>query len=108
MKLLTFEVHTYAPELNKVFCSGININKMFSSTTLVSLTNDYNHNVKIIRNVLKPKPIMKRYRIIATRIDGSVENRFCAQPTTRDALSQLHKARAYYADTTKLDFKIIY
>lgn len=108
MRLLTFEVHTYAPELNKVFCAGINISKMFSGTTLASLTNDHNHNVKIIRNVLKPRTAMKMYKLKATRIDGSEETRFCAQPTTKAALGQLHKARAYYADTTALDFKIIY
>ena len=43
-----FEVHTFAPELNKIFLNGINVSKNFDPI-LKTLTKDYKSNIRLVR-----------------------------------------------------------
>lgn len=105
---MSFEVHTYAPELNELYIGNVDATVVLDSAIRRKFNNDYRHNVRIVRQAMRPDTGLRRYRLIATRADGTTETRFCAQPTVKDALAQLRKARAYYAETTVLNFKRIY
>lgn len=95
MKNLSFEVHTYAPELNKVFIAGIDVTKHFAHL-ITSLAKDYKYNVQLVRGSVKRYMELKRYKLVAKRPDGSTETRFCNVFGSVDALAQLRKARQYY------------
>lgn len=108
MKNLTFEVHTYAPELNKIFIAGLDVTKHFEHLK-TRLARDYKYNVKLVRDSVKRYTELKRYKLVATRPDGSKETRFCNVFGSIDALAQLRKAKQYYnIEGTILDFKILY
>lgn len=105
MNNYVFEVHKYAPELNKVYYKGVQINVVGS--ILLKLGQNYTYNLRIIREYLKPK-LLKRYKLVAERPDGSIETRFCNTKTTLEALKQFKKAKEYYnIEGTKLTFKVL-
>lgn len=109
MKKLTFEVHTYAPELNKIYSNGTDITALFGGSTLLKLCKDYQHNCKVVRQAVKAKNNLRLYKLIATRPNGTTETRFCNVYTVSDALGQLNKARQYYnVAGTRLEFKRIF
>lgn len=56
MKIVySFEIHSYAPELNKVFANNINVSRYFSSDFLKSLTKDYIINIRLLRKYISFK-----------------------------------------------------
>ena len=50
----TFEVHVYAPELNKVYLNGLNVTKYFEKIKK-DLTKDFASNIRLIRKTLNYK-----------------------------------------------------
>lgn len=107
--MYTFETHLYSPEQNKVFLKGIDISKHFSSTVLSSLCNDYKHNIQVVRKSLSPFKGLRAYKLVATRLNGTTETRFCNVGTCKEALDQLKKAKQYYnIEGTKIEFKRLY
>lgn len=98
MKNLIFEVHTYAPELNKVFCRGIDISRLFTNQ-LQKLSKDYANNLSIIRKTLalsKTTEFLRMYKVVAIRPSGAKETRFCAKYTIPEIIEQWQQAKAYY------------
>ena len=65
IKDLVFEVHIYAPELNRIYLKHYNkdISKHFKDFNFYSLKKDYKENVKILRNYLKNRKV-KRDKIL--------------------------------------------
>lgn len=107
--MYTFETHLYSPEQNKVFLKGIDISKHFSSTVLSSFCNDYKHNIQVIRKALKPFKGLRTYKLAVTRLNGTIETRFCSVFSCNEALQQLKKAKQYYnIEGTKIEFKRLY
>lgn len=103
--MYNFEIHNYAPELNKVFKNGINITKLFSNDVMAKLNGDYKHNIKVIRKELKPSKGLKVFRLIAKRLDNSKEVRYCCVKNSVEALQQLKEAKQHYnVKGTKLQF----
>lgn len=50
----TFDVHAYAPELNRIYLNGINVTKSFENIKK-DLTKDYANNIRLIRKTLNYK-----------------------------------------------------
>lgn len=97
MKNLTFEVHKYTPELNKVYSDKKDITHLFYKTTLLKLCKDYQYNCQVVRSTFQPtNTTLRHYKLVAIRPDGTTETRFCIVNTVQDALQQLIKAREYY------------
>ena len=65
IKDLVFEVHIYAPELNRIYLKHYNkdISKHFKDFNFAGLKKDYKENVKILRNYLKNRKV-KRDKIL--------------------------------------------
>ena len=96
----------YAPELNKVFCNGRDISRMFANTVLLGLCNDYEYNVKLVRKAAKPNVFLRMWKLVATRPNGTTETRFCHQTDINGILRNFKQAQRYYSiEGTQLDFK---
>ena len=50
--IYSFEVHTYAPELNKIFLNNVNVTNYFENITS-ELSKDYKENMRIMRKESK-------------------------------------------------------
>lgn len=96
MKNLSFEVHTYAPELNTIYLNGVNINKMFIDGFRAKLSKDYNYNLQQIRFYLKPKKFIKMFMFVAERPSGTIEKRFYCGSTSKEVLSLFKQFKTYY------------
>lgn len=98
----SFEVHTYAPELNKVFIGGVDVSKHFQPV-LARLVKNYASNMILLRSL--NTPILKTWRLEAVRTDGTKETRFCAKPNIKGILDNWLQAKNYYHHSTQLTFK---
>jgi len=102
MNNLTFSVHTYAPELNQVFINGLDVTKYYKSIAH-KLIKDYSFNVRLVRSL--NAPILKTWKLVATRLSGTTETRFCAVATMAEVLQNYKDAKKHYTETTTLSFK---
>lgn len=68
-----FEVHTFAPELNKVFLNGINVSKNFDPI-LKKLTKDYKSNIRLVRRCNYSIPHLPVWTI---EVKHSIEDHKC-------------------------------
>lgn len=72
-KTYTFEVHKYAPELNKIYYRGVDVTKHFSDSVKRSLGSSYQNNLRIVRGHLN-KPVYDHY--ITIRFKGTDKYEF--------------------------------
>lgn len=95
MKNIHFEIYTYAPELNTVYLNGVNINRMFADSTRTALCKDFKYNLRLIRKSLKPLR-MHRFKLVVEKPSGTIETRFCFQPSIKNVVDQYRKAKQWY------------
>ena len=62
-KQMVFEVHTYSPELNKIYLNGKDISKQLKDFNFRELKKDYKENIKMVRAFLKNRKV-KRDKIL--------------------------------------------
>lgn len=106
MKNLTFDVHTYAPELNTIYSNGKNITRMIPDSVVKGLSKDHGYNVRLVRKSVKPNKFLRTWRLIATRPNGTTETRFCRQTDINGILHNFKQAKTYYNVVgTRLEYK---
>lgn len=105
MNNLSFSVHRYAPELNQIFINGLDVTKNYKSIAH-KLIKDYSFNVRLVRSL--NRPILKTWKLVATRENGTTETRFCAANSMADILHNYKYAKKHYASSTTLDFRPYY
>lgn len=64
-KVYSFEVHTYAPELNKIYLNKIDVTSYYKKLGLKvqGLTKNYKQNITIIRNIKNLQSTNKIYKV---------------------------------------------
>ena len=62
MQNYTFEIHTYAPEINKIYYKGVDITKNFGALNK-ALNKNYLYNVRLVRNEINKKRDLIEYKL---------------------------------------------
>lgn len=58
-RALVFEVHSNAPELNKIYLNNKDISNKFKGFNFTALKKDYKENIKMVRYFLKNRKVKK-------------------------------------------------
>lgn len=105
----TFSVHTYAPELNKIYYAGIDITNKFPDRLVKTLTKDYRRNIRLIREYTgKPAPL---HYICMTFVSSSGICRRTLQgafDSWKDAIGAIREAERICGVGSRKDVKFIY
>jgi hypothetical protein len=72
-KQMVFEVHTYAPELNKIYINNKDISKQLKGFNFSGLKKNYKENIKMLRLFFKNRKVKKEKILKVTYKNSAIE-----------------------------------